>query len=91
MLNRLFLSAMRYGARILFVSALVMLAWGLLYAARVLLNTGMSGPSLADQAGWTGAILAVLHGSFAPAAYLFFGALIIHHLEQQARSRDPTS
>ena len=90
MLNRMFLSAMRYGARILFVAALVMLAWGIAYAANVLSNSGMDGPSLAQQAGWTGAALAILHGSFAPAAYLFFGALVIHHLEQQARGRDAT-
>ncbi|HET6942884.1 MAG TPA: hypothetical protein VFH89_12050 [Sphingomicrobium sp.] len=90
MLDRMFLSAMRYGARILFVAALVMLAWGIAYAANVLSNSGMDGPSLTQQAGWTGAVLAILHGSFAPAAYLFFGALVIHHLEQQARGRDAT-
>jgi len=90
MLERLFLSAMRYGARILFAAALVMLGWGIAYAANVLSNSSMGGPSLAHQAGWLGAILAILYGSFAPAAYLFFGALIIHHLEQQARGRDAT-
>jgi len=90
MLERLFLSAMRYGARILFAAALVMLGWGIAYAANALSNSSMDGPSLAHQAGWLGAILAILYGSFAPAAYLFFGALIIHHLEQQAIGRDAT-
>ena len=88
MLDRMFLIATRHGARILFVAALVMLVWGIAYAAYVLSNSGMDGPSLAHQVGWIGAVMAVLRGSFEPAAYLFFGALIIHHLEQRAQSRD---
>ena len=88
MFDRMFLRAMRNGARILFIAALVMLLWGIAYAATLLSNSGMDGPSLAQQAGWIGAVLSVLHGAFAPAAYLFFGALVGQHFEQQARSSD---
>ena len=87
MFDRMFLKAMRHGARVLFVAALVMLFSGFLYAANLLSNTGMNGPSLAQQAGWVGAVMAILHGAFAPAAYLFFGALIVYHLEQRAGNR----
>jgi hypothetical protein len=90
MFNRVFLTPMRYGSRVLFVAALVMLAWGVLYAARLLLNSA-NGPSLVDQVGWIAGVVPVLHASFAPAAYLFLGALITHQLEQQRRSRDEIS
>ena len=89
MFEQLFLGAMRRGPRILFLAALVMLTWGLAYIGWVLSNAGMTGPSLAQQGGWIGAILSTLHASFAPAAYLFFAALVVHHLEEWGR-RDKT-
>ena len=81
MFERLFQRAVHSAARLLFGAALVMLLWGAAYAISLLGNFGMTGPSLAQQGGWVLATLSVVSMSFGPAAYLFFGAAVIHHLE----------
>ena len=90
MFERMFQRAFNVAARLLFAASLVMVVWGAAYAIYVLGNFGMTGPSLSDQAGWVGAALGIFHSSFAPAAQLFFGSVIVHHLElgiaQRARS-----
>ena len=90
MFERIFQRAVGVAARLLFAASLVMVVWGVVYAIYVLSNVGMSGPSLSDQVGWVGASMSILNLSFAPAAQLFFGSVIVHYLElwiaQRARS-----
>ena len=81
MFEQLFQRAISLAARLLFAASLVMVVWGIVYAIYVLGNFGMSGPSLSDQVGWIGATMSILKLSFAPAAQLFFGAVIVHYLE----------
>lgn len=87
MYEQLFQRAIRSAARLLFAAALLMLAWGAAYCGYVLSNVGMTGPSLSDQAGWIGAMLSVFAIAFSPAAKLFFGAVIIHYIEDWMRQR----
>jgi hypothetical protein len=90
MFERMFQRAIGIAARLLFAASLVMVVWGIVYAIYALSNFGMSGPSLSDQVGWVGASMSILNLSFAPAAQLFFGSVIVHYLEvwmeERARS-----
>jgi hypothetical protein len=79
--EQLFQKAVAVAARVLFAASLVMFIWGIVYGVYVLSNFGMTGPSLSDQVGWVGATMSILALSFAPAAQLFFGAVIVHYLE----------
>lgn len=89
MFEQLFQKAVGAAARLLFAASLVMTVWGIVYAIYVLGNFGMSGPTLAQQAGWFGAMLSILSLAFAPAAQLFFGSVVIHYIEVWLGRRGP--
>jgi hypothetical protein len=86
-MNDWFGALARYGARIVFLLSLYMLLAGLTHAFWLLGNFGMTGPSLAQQIGWVGAILNVSFVAIAPATYLFVASLFLHHLDRWAEDR----
>ena len=87
MFERIFQRAIGVASRLLFAASLVMVVGGVVYAIYAFGNFGMSGPSLSEQAGWVAASLAILNLSFAPAAQLFFGSVIVHYLERWMEQR----
>ena len=85
MFERFFQSAMAISARLLFASSLVMLIAAIAHLVKILSNDGMTGPSLAQQAGWSGALLVVVYNAVLPAAYLFAASAGVHYVSQLTR------
>ena len=79
MFERVFSWAMRHGSRLLFAAALVMLLQGLVTLVWTLNEEGPPGGS---QPGWYSFLGNFLYASFAPAAYLLFGAVLTERLRR---------
>ena len=85
MFESLFQNAMALASRLLFAASLLMLAWGVVYAAYVLFSRSVSGAEGAYQDGWVGALLMIFATAFDPAAKLLFGAAVLYSLESVLR------
>jgi hypothetical protein len=92
MFERIFLGAMRWAARLLFVAALVMLVWGIGFSIDELSRPrGESVVGIGGRAwGLMDTLLIIISTAFDRAAKLFFGAAILYYLEVWTSQRQRT-
>ncbi len=80
MFERSFAWAMRHGSRLLFAAACVMLIIGILgFGMAMMQNSGSLPPG-----NMLTLALQMAHATFAPAAYLLFGAILIERIRRDA-------
>jgi hypothetical protein len=72
MFERSFAWTMRHGSRLLFAAAIVMLLAGIVGLWSITRDSGFANP----QPGFLSLLSHLLYTSFAPAAYLLFGAVL---------------